>query len=371
MEIFKVAQSDAKDVVAAVKSIKEQLSDMDACMILYFASPSYPAEMICKEMAGAFADVPVVGCTTASEMGSGKMGRDSIVAMAWPEASIKDLKIEVLENIQTDTDAVAKAFKSFEESLEIPMKHLDPARYVGMIMIDGLSGCEEMINDQIGNLTNVPFIGGSAGDNLIFRKTWLYMNDKAYTNAAILILMEPANGYSILKTQSFDTTHHKLTPTKVDEKHRMVIEFNGKPASKAYAEALEISVDELAKNLGEYPVGLVFDEHNFFVRSPMKIEGTSIVFYCSIKEGLELTVLHSGDIVATTAADFTNAVQNCGGLQAVVDFNCCLRVNELTRKDQLKQYVKIFKDIPAIGFSTYGESYIGHINQTSTMLLLK
>ena len=371
MELFKVAQSDAKDVVAAVKSIQEQLSDMDACMILYFASPSYPTSEICQEMAGAFAGIHTIGCTTAGEMISGKMGQDSIVAMAWHKASVKDLKIEVLENIQTDTEVVTNAFKSFEESLEIPMKHLDPARYVGLIMVDGLSGFEEMLNDQIGNLTNVPFLGGSAGDNFMFRKTWLFVNDRAYSNAAILVLLEPAKGYTILKTQSFETTRHKLIPTKVDEKRRTIIEFNGKPATEAYAEVLGISVDELAKNLAEYPVGLVFDEQNFFVRSPMKIEGTSIVFYCAVKEGQELTVLHSGDIVAATKADFTKAKQDCGEVQAVVEFNCCLRTSELKRNHQLKQYSEIFNDVPSVGFATYGESYIGHINQTSTMLLLK
>jgi len=367
MEFFKIAQSDAKNTVDAVQSIREQLSGVDACMILYFASPSYPFATVGKEMADAFAEIHTVGCTTAGEMVTGKMGQDSIVAMAWHKSSLKFLQIEVLENIQTDTDVVAKAFASFEKSLGKPMKHLNPEQYVGMMMIDGLSGCEEKLNDRLGNLTNVPFVGGSAGDNFLFQSTWLFVDGKAYTNAAVLLLMEPANGYAILKTQSFITTDKKLTPTKVDEKRRMIIEFDGKPATETYADVLGITVDELARNLGEFPVGLVFDEHNFFVRSPMKIEGTSIIFYCSVKEGMELTVLHSGDIVKTTRAD----LQKCGGLQAVVDFNCCLRTSEMSRKNQFKEYSEIFGTVPAIGFATYGESYIGHINQTSTMLLLK
>jgi len=367
MKNFKIAQSDLKDADIAVKNIKEQLSGIDSCMILYFASPIYPPDIISKEMAAAFKGIPTVGCTTAGEMVSGKMGQNSIVAMAWHKSTLKFLKIEVLENIQTDTDVVAKAFQSFEKSLGTSMKHLDPEKYAGIVMIDGLSGCEEKLNDQLGNLTNVPFVGGSAGDNFAFQCTWLFANGKAYTNAAILLLMEPANGYSILKTQSFTPTSKKLTPTKVDEKRRMVVEFDGKPATEAYADVLGISVDELAKTLGEYPVGLVFDEENFFVRSPMKIEGTSVVFYCSVKEGLELTVLHSGDIVKDTRADLAK----CGEVQAIMDFNCCLRFLELGKKNQSKAYSEIFGQVPAIGFSTYGESYIGHINQTSTMILLK
>ena len=138
------------------------------------------------------------------------------------------------------------------------------------------------------------------------------------------------------------------------------------------AETLGITPAELEATLGEHPVALVYDENNFFVRSPMKIEGTSIVFYCSVKEGMKLTVLQSGDIVTTTRNDLDKTVKDCGGrIQAAVDFNCCLRTIELSRKNQLKEYSDIFADVPAIGFSTYGESYIGHINQTSTMLILK
>ena len=367
MEKFKIAHSDENSTTDAVQSIRKQLSGVDAGMILYFASPLYPANDVSREMAGAFAGIHTVGCTTAGEMITGKMGQNTLVAMAWPKESLKFLKIEVLENIKTDTDVVAKAFQSFEQALGQPMKNLNPEQYVGMVLIDGLSGCEEKLNDQLGNLTNVPFVGGSAGDNFIFSSTWLFVDGKAYTSAAVLLLMEPADGYAILKSQSFTTTDKKLTPTKVDEARRMVIEFDGKPATEAYSDMLGITVSDFARNVGEYPIGLVFDEHNFFVRSPMKIEGTSIVFYCSVKEGLELTVLHSGDIVAATRAD----LQKCGEVKAIVDFNCCLRNIELNNKNQLKEYSEIFGTVPAIGFSTYGESYIGHINQTSTMLLLK
>ncbi len=368
---FKIARSDAQDAIAAVKHLKEQLTGIEACFVLYFASPGYSPETIAKEMAGAFPGAYTVGCSTAGEMISGKPGKNSIAAMAWGRSTLKYLKIEVLEHIKTDPQAVAKAFKSFEASTGVPMNQLNPSRYAGLVMIDGLSGCEEYINDQIGNMTNVPFVGGSAGDDFMFTGTWLYVDGKAYTDAAVLVLLEPTNGYAILKTQSFGTTDKKLTPTKVDEKRRMVIEFDGRPATEAYAEALGVSADNLAEHLGEHPVGLVFDEHNFFVRSPQQIEDTSIIFYCAVKEGMELTLLQSGDIVTDTRNDLRKAEQENGGLQAVVDFNCCLRALELDRKNQMQAYSDIFANIPAVGFATYGESYIGHINQTSTMLLLK
>lgn len=34
-------------------------------------------------------------------------------------------------------------------------------------------------------------------------------------------------------------------------------------------------------------------------------------------------------------------------------------------------YGKIFSDIPTVGVSTYGEEFIGHTNQTATMLVFE
>jgi len=370
MENFKIARSEEKDAASAVKSLKEQLSDIDACLVLFFVSTAYPPDTIGKEMADAFAGVRTVGCTSAAEMITGEMGLNSIVAMAWSKDSLKELKIEVLENMQTDTEAVSKAFQSFEASLGKPMSHLDPAQYVGMIIFDFLSGCEEAINDQIGNLTNVSFVGGTAGDNMKFQSTYLFLDGKVYTEGAILLLMEPANGYSILKIQSCELTSKKLTPTRVDEKQRVVIEFDGKPAGVAYAEAIGVSVEDLPNNFVAHPLGLVLDEENFFVRSPFSMfEDLSIKFACAIKSGLELALLRTKDIVADTKVALEK--NNSNEMKAIVDFNCAYRFIELSAKNQVQEYSEIFGTVPTIGISTFGESYIGHMNQTSTMLLLK
>ena len=370
MDNFKVAQSEIKDAHEAVKSIKEQLSGIDACLVLYFVSTSYSPDTICKEMADAFSGAHTVGCTTAGEFITGKMGYNSIVAMAWSKNSLKELKIEFLQNIKTDTQAVAKAFNSFEASIGHKMKNLNPERYLGMVIFDGMSRREEIINDQIGNLTNVPFIGGTAGDDLKFVCTYIFLDGKAYSEGAILLLMEPTNGYSILKTQSCELTGKRLTPTKVNENERKVIEFNNKPAAVAYSEALGVSIDDLPKYYAAYPLGLVFDEQNIFIRVAQQIEeNLSLRFACSLKKGLELDVVRATDVVADTRADLKK--HNINDMKAIVDFHCAYRFIELDAKNQMKEYSELFGNVPTIGFSTYGESYIGHMNQTSTMLLLK
>jgi hypothetical protein len=103
------------------------------------------------------------------------------------------------------------------------------------------------------------------------------------------------------------------------------------------------------------------------VRSPANIAGDSLTFFCSVKEGLELTALQMEDIVSGTSAD----LQKCGEVKAIVDFCCGFRSLDMTNKNRLKEYSEIFGDVPTVGFATYGESYIGHMNMTSTMLLLK
>jgi len=53
----------------------------------------------------------------------------------------------------------------------------------------------------------------------------------------------------------------------------------------------------------------------------------------------------------------------------LINFHCLARSVVLEEQGQLEEYGRIFADMPMIGFSTYGEQYLGHVSETSTMVL--
>lgn len=353
----------------AVNQIKEQMGSVTPKLVLFFASASYKVEDISTAMKDAFGDAQVIGCSTSGELVSGLVLKQSITAMALDSNAIEDISVAVVENCGTANNVPA-ALQEIEEYYGTPMLEMDISQYVGLILIDGLSGAEERVMEKIGDLTDVLFIGGSAGDDLKFEATFVCANGKTYSNAAVLALCKTTRGYDVLKTQSFCSLNKKLVATKVDEASRTVAEFNEKPAIAAYAEALGTTIEEAADRFMSNPVGLIINDEPF-VRSPQQVQDQKMVFYCNIKQGMEMELLESQNIVKDTQEALKQKLNGIGSVAGIINFHCILRTLELEQKGQTEEYGQIFADIPTVGFSTYGEEYLGHINQTSTMLLIK
>ncbi|MFC1558070.1 FIST signal transduction protein [candidate division KSB1 bacterium] len=365
----KTAYSDKKSAEEVVDEIRNEFKDIEIKMLVFFASSIFAPDELSQKLQEAFTGCQVFGCTTAGEIISGKMLKNSVVAMAFDSEVIEDVRIEVLENIKEE-DNVKKVFSSFEEYYKMPMTEMDFKKYVGIILIDGLCGVEEKIVDKIGDLTNILFVGGSAGDDLKFSSTYVFANGKAFSNGAVIALLKPRAGFEIIKTQSFCIKDTKLTATKANEDKREVLEFNNKPASLAYAEAIGKPVEDAHNFFMHNPVGLIIDGEPY-VRSPQQIKGNKMVFYCNVVEGMEVSLLESTDIVKDTKEVIENKKKEIDNISGIINFHCILRTLELEQKGQEEEYGKIFSDIPTIGFSTYGEIYMGHVNQTSTMLVFK
>jgi hypothetical protein len=320
-------------------------------------------------MQAAFPGSSVIGCSTAGEIVGDKMLTDSLVAMFLDAEVVADVAVAVLPDVRNG-DSVGQAFTAFERHFQAPISSLDIQKYVGLILVDGLSGAEESLMEKIGDRTDIFFVGGSAGDDLKFKATHVLANGKAYTNAAVLVLLQAKKGFEILKTQSFTTTGKCLLATQVDENLRKVIQFNHQPALQAYAEALGVPPAKAATLFMQYPLGLMAGKEPF-VRSPQRVEDGCMFFYCKIKQGMELQVLQATDIVADTRAALEAKKKEMGHVSGVIDFHCILRTLQLRNEHRCAEYGALFAGIPAVGFSTYGEEYLGHINQTSTMLLFK
>ncbi len=366
---IKAVCSEKLSVAEAVQEVGRQLNDFDTRMLVFFASSNYDPESVSAAMKERFASATVLGCSTAGEIISGQMLKNSIVAMAFNSKAIDDVKVEIVENLKTNCD-VNKAFSSFEQYFKTPMRDLDFEQYVGIILVDGLSACEEKMMDQIGDKTNITFIGGSAGDDLKFSRTYVYSEGKTYTDAAILAVIKPAGGFDIIKTQSFIALDKELVATKVNVPAREIIEFNNMPAVQAYAQSLGVPAALADNYFMSNPVGLIYGDE-IYVRSPQRVEGDNMVFYCNILEGMNVSILESTDIVKDTRQALDNKVKELGKISGMINFHCILRTLELEQKGQTEAYGKVFAGIPTIGFSTYGEEYIGHINQTSTILVFK
>lgn len=370
MEI-QIASSSQTEIQPAVAEIKQGLLGCNPRAVLFFGSSMYTPHELSQQMQQAFPGLPVFGCTTAGELASGVMTDHSIVAMAFNSAIVKDLSIEVLSNIHAaPIEAVNQAFKNFKNYFHTSVSELDPSRYVGMVLMDGLSRSEERIMERIGDLTDLPFIGGSAGDDLKFQETFVFANGETYGDAALLIVMETGVPFDIIKTQSFQAVDKKLVATRVNEANREVIEFNHQPALMAYAEAVKTSVAQAPEMFMKYPLGLMVDGEPF-VRSPQQAAGSSLVFFCNMAEGMELSLLEGRDIIEDTREAVEKKIAEMGAVSGIINFHCILRTLQLKAEGRTQAYADIFRPYPMIGFSTYGEAYIGHINQTSTLLVFK
>jgi hypothetical protein len=324
--------------------------------ILYFHSSGFDADVVGAMLSVAYPGIPALGCSTAGEIATGIMMDGGLVVASFDADEIPHAEVVAIEG-----DDVKGALTALTDRFA----HVDFSTHVGLILLDGLSGKEEALMESLGDSTDLIFVGGSAGDDLKFVKTDLAVNGHITTASGVMALLHVPAGFDLIKTQSFSTTDKTLTPTRVDRKTRAVLEFDGKPAAKAYAEAVgAISAESAANAFMTNPLGLMAEDEPF-VRSPQRIDGEKLHFYCSVYEGVELAVLRGQDMVADTK----NALAK-SQFRSLIVFNCILRTLDLKSQGKTEAYGKLFTK-QTIGFSTYGEAYLGHINQTATMLALR
>ena len=355
MTTMKTFSTSNTDMAAVAVQIKNSLPAKPT-LLLYFHSATFDAAAVAATLAKTYPGIPSIGCSTAGEIVTGHMLDGSLVVAAFTSELVP--KVEVVGIVGNDVKAALA-------TLTAKFDKVDLATHVGIILMDGLSGKEEQIMESLGDCTDLTFVGGSAGDDLKFAKTFVAANGKIVSGSGALALLEVPAGFDLIKTQSFCATGKTLTPTRVDQATRAVLEFNGKPAAQAYAEAVGAkSAEDAAHAFMDAPLGLMAGSEPY-VRSPQRIDKDKLYFYCGVKEGVELAVLKGTDIVADTKKALTGSKH-----RGLVVFNCILRTLELKDQGKTEAFGKLFTQ-PVVGFSTYGEAYIGHMNQTATILALR
>jgi hypothetical protein len=367
---IKGAYTTQRDARSCAMELAEQWTMMDPELVVAFASHWHSGAELSGYLKEKYPRAEVVGCTTAGEFTGQHSGTGGVSALALSNRKIRRCR-GALATFENGVSAgVRAAVHQIGASLSMDVRAANPETHVGLLFIDGLRMNEEAVNEALGNEAPlVSFVGGSAGDNLEFNETRVFHNGKEASDGAALLLMEMEVPFLVTKTCSFEPTKYEFKATRCDVPQRIIYELDGQPVAEQYAKALGVRPDALTDQIFmKHPLGLMIDGKPW-IRSPQRmLPDGGLKFYCKVLEGMDLAVMQSTDLVADTGRAIDDARQRLPSLSGGLLFNCILRRLELDSLSKHDAFLKTFSGIETAGFHTYGESWLGHINQTLTAL---
>ncbi|AWK51657.1 hypothetical protein DIC82_11805 [Clostridium beijerinckii] len=239
-----------------------------------------------------------------------------------------------------------------------------------LLLCDGLSGTEESILSTFYFIPpDFKIIGGSSGDNLNFKETYIYIGGKRVANVSVFFNSKRRT--CILKENIYTSIGQTLLVTEADVLNRTVKSFNNRPASTEYARVLGITEKELPSFFMNHPLGKKY-ENDIFIASPMKVNSDkSITFYCELMENTFVDVLKAEDPIEVLKQTIKSAQFNPSFIFSV---HCILRSLKFIQEKKWpvfdKEMIKFCNNIT--GFVSYGEQYYkNHSNQTMVLLLIE
>lgn len=367
------AYSPAEDSARAGAELADALGEGPWKVVIFFAFIDHDGAAIGDALKERFQDAHVIGCSGNGQFGNAGHGKHGASAVALSSAKVASVASAMAPLTDDVESGVVGAAKSLSDQLGQDLRELDPSRFVGIVLAEGATCREEKINEALGNVApKLEFVGGSAGDDIKFQKTWVYVQGRVRSDASALMVLEPTARFAILKTCNYLPTDQVVTVTKLGTNPRLVEELDGVPATKRYAEIAGCSPEELDfPHFLAHPLGLMIDDKPW-LRSVAAVKGNALFFACSILDGMELSVMRGDDLVADTrrAFDEVQAVLGCQPRAAIL-FNCAYRMIEADVTGTTDAYHAALNErVVHAGLYSNGESYLGHMNQTLVGLVL-
>ncbi len=357
------------DVATAVSELHASLDQPDIGQVVFFCAASYDRTDLARELKCRFGDVNVVGCTTAGEITPIGFQYGTITGFSLSRAACQSVTVVVsgLADYR-----IEQGYAAAEEALAT-LRRLDPTvsdkNTFALLLIDGMSRNEEaVVSSMHWAMGAIPLFGGSAGDDLQLRGTFVYHDGQFLGGAALLTVMRMRRPFKVFRAQHFTSADERMVVTKADPERRRVLEINGEPAVAEYARLTGLRADDLTPaTFAEHPV-IVRMGSDHFVRSIQSAQSDgSLTFFCAIDEGVILRRANHHDVIANLQGLFTSLREELGPPELVIGFDCVLRTMEAERRQVRHLASRLMIANKVIGFSTYGEQYFAmHMNQTFT-----
>lgn len=355
-------KSHKPDVEEAVRELAAQINQPNSQVCMAFFSDEYDPQQIGKALKQHLPG-PVIGCTTAGQLSETGFQRGGISGASLASAELSAIPY-LIHPLSSYTEQVAKIAKDIQKRLS-----LTGLQAFGFLLVDGLSMKEEqLISALYMALGNVPIVGGSAGDSLKFKQTFVYYDGVLLQDAAVFTLFLTSLPFHVFKHQHFLPSSTRLVVTEADPAQRIVREINGAPAAEVYAQLIGTTVSRLtADDFSRNPLMLRLGAE-YFVRSISNVlPDGSLKFLCGIDAGLVLTIGKGDSALEALKIEMQKVKQVVGEPIIIIGCDCILRRLEMEAHNLDDSIGNLMAKSKVVGFSTYGEQINSvHVNQTFT-----
>ncbi len=345
---------------ACQKAIGEAGGKAD--LIIVFSSVAYEQKEVIDGVKSVSKEIPLVGCSDAGEITTLGPTSRSVAVMALQAPNMEFA-------IGVGNGADKNSYEAGKEVAQEAKKKAKKPFSLFLMFLDGLAenGAAAVRGAQSILGENFPIMGGSAGDDFLFKKTYQYYNDQILTNSVVGVGLSGDFTFGVGVRHGWEPIGLPMKATK--SQGGKLIEIDNRPALSIYEDyfgkkAEDLTKEPIARIAYTYPLGLSVQASPELLLRDVIIanEKGEITCAAEIPEGSEIRLMMGDSEKAITAAK--EAAQNAlsqlkeASPKAIFVFNCIARHKLLGLKVD-KEIIAIQnvlgKDIPLIGFYTYGE----------------
>ena len=370
----RAASSDLRDPVAAIEAIFRALDPTTLAGLILFCSSRYDLDLLAAAIAQRSEGLTVIGCTSSGEISPSGPREGSITAIGFPASdfTMSALCFQPLDRF--DAGQAHQEVRALVANAAAHSKALgcEQSR-AAIFLVDGLSHREEMLTVTVQDaLGEIPLIGGSSGDGLDFRETFVFHDGAFRRNAAIMAVLSSRRRMQVFRSQNYTPGNVKMVITGADPVERIATEINAEPAAAEYARLVGVRIDELGPEIFAAHPPMVRAGGEYYCRSIQSANPDgSLTFYCAIDEGVVMTLGEANDVIGGLETLFAGLDRTVDGIDRVIGFNCVLNLVDLEHRQLRRDVSALFEKQRVVGFNTYGEQFHAlHVNQTFSGLAI-
>ena len=227
---------------AGVETAKNSMKGIKAPKLgLLFTSVKYDQDEVIKGIKSVNSDIKVIGCTSSGAI----MTPDGIISGENGFAGmmvLEDNELNVgVASSPRGQDPRSTGRKIAREAMEDAGKKHPPVAFAMFASPAEEEYYVKGIQDVIGE---VPMFGGSAADDAVAGEWKVFCEDKSFGDGCAVALFYTTKEIKNVFTGAYEETDNVGIITKVED-DRKIVEIDGVPALKKYAEWTGLNADEL------------------------------------------------------------------------------------------------------------------------------